>query len=571
MTVRSKVWTTFAVILVLALLAGLVDYPKGPNIRIGSWFREIKVRLGLDLQGGAQLIYEADVSKIDAAVRVAALEGTRDVIERRVNTFGVSEPVVQTSTTGGSERVIVELPGVTDVNQAIQQIGETPLLEFREQIAPPEPEPLTEEEKKQIADTNAKAEASAREALDKGKGGEDFGTLADQYTEDPGNTGTDGSKKAGDLDFRDPNQYVPEFRDALLALKDGEMTQELVKTDFGFHIIKRESSREATDEAGNAITEIRARHILFRTLSEADLRPQSQGDFVNTGLSGQHLKRAQVVFDPNTGEPQVSLTFNDEGKKLFAEITKRNIGKPVAIYLDEQPISVPTVQQEITAGEAVITGTFTLQEAKQLGARLTAGALPVPIQLISQQSIGASLGKESIERSFVAGLLGLALVALFMISYYRFPGLLAVIALLIYSLFVLAVFKLWPVTLTLAGIAGFILSIGMAVDANVLIFERMREELRSGKSVPQAIEQGFSRAWLSIRDSNVSSLITCVILSWFGTSLIQGFAITLAIGILLSMFSAITITKTFLRLFTGTWISRHPRLFGVSTRTNEQP
>ena len=564
MTVRTKVWTTFAVILVLALLAGLVDYPKGPNIRIGSWFREIKVHLGLDLQGGAQLIYEADVSKIEAVDRVAALEGTRDVIERRVNTFGVSEPIVQTSTAGGSERVIVELPGVTDVNDAIRQIGETPLLEFREQSTPPEPEPLTDEEKKQIEETNAKAESTANEVLAKAKAGEDFVALADQYTEDPSNTGTDGSKKGGDLDYRDPNIYVPEFRDALTVLKDGETTADVIKTDFGYHIIKREASREGKDESDNTITEIRARHILLRTLSEADLRPQAQGDFVNTGLSGQQLKRAQVVFDPNTGEPQVSLTFNDEGKALFAEITKRNVGKPVAIYLDGQPISVPTVQQEITAGEAVITGTFTLQEAKQLGARLTAGALPVPIQLISQQSIGASLGKESIERSFVAGLLGLALVALFMISYYRFPGLLAVFALIIYSLFVLAVFKLWPVTLTLAGIAGFILSIGMAVDANVLIFERMREELRSGKSVPVAIEQGFSRAWLSIRDSNVSSLITCVILAWFGSSLIQGFAITLAIGILLSMFSAITVTRTFLRLFAGGWISRHPKLFGVS-------
>lgn len=312
------------------------------------------------------------------------------------------------------------------------------------------------------------------------------------------------------------------------------------------------------------MTEIRARHILLRTISETDLRPDQQPEFVNTGLGGQHLRRATVVFDPNTGEPQVSLLFNDDGKQLFAEITKKNLQKPVAIYLDGQPISIPTVQQEITTGEAIISGTFNLVEAKQLAARLTAGALPVPITLISQQNIGASLGQESIERSFVAGLLGLVLVALFMILYYRLPGLLAVIALGIYTLLVLAIFKLWPVTLTLAGIAGFILSIGMAVDANVLIFERMKEELRRGKAPSLAVDQGFRRAWLSIRDSNVSSLITCAILAWFGTSLVQGFAITLAIGILVSMFSAITITRTFLRLIAGAWMGRHLRLFGVS-------
>ncbi|MFA5135746.1 MAG: protein translocase subunit SecD, partial [Patescibacteria group bacterium] len=274
------------------------------------------------------------------------------------------------------------------------------------------------------------------------------------------------------------------------------------------------------------------------------------------------LKSAAVEFNQNTGEPEVNLEFDSDGAKLFAEITKRNVGKQVAIYLDGTAISVPTVDQEITGGNAVISGNFTIDEAKTLARRLNAGALPVAITLISQQTIGPSLGRISIARSFFAGLIGVILVALFMIAYYRLPGLLATIALGIYTLLVLAIFKLWPITLTLAGIAGFILSIGMAVDANILIFERTREELRSGRSLKSSIDEGFKRAWLSIRDSNVSSIITALILAWFGTSIIKGFAITLAIGIIVSLFSAITITRTFFRLVSGDWLDRHRWLIG---------
>lgn len=560
---RRRVWLTFAGILMLALLAGVVDYPKGPNIRLGSYQKELKVHLGLDLQGGALLVYQADMSKIPEADRSSALEGARDVIERRVNTFGVSEPVVQTNAVGESQRIIVELPGITDLQAAIARIGKTPLLEFREETAP---QPLTDEQKEQIAESERRAKTKAENTLLRITRGEDFAKLADELSEDPGNAGTDGQKKGGDLDYQEPSGYVPAFRDALTALQDGEVTRAPVQSPFGYHIIKREDSREGKDASGNAITEIRARHILFTTLSETDF--QAQQDFVNTGLSGQHLKAAQVVFDPNTNAPQVSLRFNKEGTELFADITKRNLNKTVGIFLDGQPISLPTVQSEITTGEAVITGDFDLQEAKQLAANLNAGALPVPIALLSQQSVEASLGQTSVERSFIAGIVGLLLVSLFMVLYYRLPGVLAVAALLFYSLVVLAIFKLWPVTLTLAGIAGFILSIGMAVDANVLIFERFKEEFRAGKPLTTAIEQGFSRAWLSIRDSNISSIITCIIMAWFGSSLIRGFAITLAIGILVSMFSAITVSRTFLRLIFSDRMSKHRFLFGVE-RTKE--
>lgn len=570
MTMRRKVWMSFAGIIVLSALAGVIDYPKGPNIRIGKYFKEIKVHLGLDLQGGALLVYEADVSGLPLGDKQAALDGARDVIERRVNAFGVSEPVVQTSKVGEKDRVNVELPGVTNINDAITRIGKTPLLEFREEKPAPPPEPLTDTEKKQISDTNAKAKSDADATLKEVQNGGDFAKLADEKSQDPGNTGSDGVKKGGNLDFADPNNYVPEFRDALLKLKDGEISKDVIESPFGYHIIKREESRPGKNTNGETITEIRARHILFTKLSESDLRPQQQPEFVNTGLTGQHLKRAQVNFDPTTGTPQVSLQFNGDGTKLFAEITKRNLNKSVAIYLDGQPISIPTVQSEITTGEAVITGSFTLQEAKQLATNLNAGALPVPIKLVSQQSIGASLGQSSVERSLGAGLLGLALVSLFMILYYRLPGLLAVCALFFYALIVLAIFKLWPITLTLPGIAGFILSIGMAVDANVLVFERTKEELRLGKPAVPAIEEGFRRAWLSIRDSNMSSLITCFILAWFGTSIIKGFAITLAIGILVSMFTAITVTRTFLRLIARDWFSNHLWLFGIRSSQEQK-
>jgi preprotein translocase subunit SecD len=285
--------------------------------------------------------------------------------------------------------------------------------------------------------------------------------------------------------------------------------------------------------------------------------------YKSTGLGGKQLDRADVVFNPNTYEPEVQLQFNDEGKKLFREITSRNVGKKVAIYLDGMPISIPVVNEPITDGRAVISGSFTIDEAKILVQRLNAGALPVPIKLISQQTVDASLGKDSVQKSIIAGIVGLIALSLFMIIYYRLQGILAVIALLIYSLIVLSLFKVIPVTLTLSGIAGFILSIGMAVDANVLIFERIKEELRKGKTISIAIEEGFARAWSSIFDSNISTIITCLILAYFGTSMIEGFAITLGIGVALSMFSAIFVTKTFLRIVAMTRLKNVSWLFGV--------
>ena len=268
--------------------------------------------------------------------------------------------------------------------------------------------------------------------------------------------------------------------------------------------------------------------------------------FISTILTGRHLKRAQLLFDQTTFKPQISLELNDEGKNIFAELTKKNINKQLAIFLDGAPISAPVVREEITEGKAVITGDFTPQAAKELVGRLNAGALPVPIKLIAQQTIQASLGQESLLKSLNAGVVGFLAVAIFMIFWYRLPGLISVLALLFYVAMVLAVFKLIPVTLSAAGIAGFILSMGMAVDANVLIFERLKEELHAGKVLLESVHEGFGRAWTSIRDSNVSSLLTSAILYWLGTSVVRGFALTLGIGILFSMLSAIAVTRILL-------------------------
>lgn len=551
---RQRIWLYFTAILVLAALAAAIDWPGNlPNGVPGkSFFDRFSPRLGLDLQGGAHLVYQADVSDVPSADKASAVEGVREVIEKRINAFGVAEPLVQTA---GNYRLIVELAGVYDVKQAIQKIGETPLLEFKEPAAAPEPVALTNQEKQEVKKYNEEALSKAKKLIFQLQNGADFAQLAKENSEDPGS-----KNQGGDLGFVKKGDFVPEFETAIFdSLKVGELSGEPVKSIFGYHIIKKLEERGSGDDQ-----EVHSAHILIATKDEEYQRPtQAAEPWQNTSLSGKHLKKAGVEFDPTSGQPNVALEFNDEGKDLFAAITKRNVGKPVAIFLDNGIISSPTVQEEITGGSAIISGTFNLSEAKLLAQRLNAGALPVPIELINQQTVGPTLGKIALERSLLAGLLGLSLLALFMIFYYRLPGLLAIFALIIYGLVSLAIFEIWPITLTLAGITGFILSFGMAVDANVLIFERIKEELRNGKPLATSVEEGFNRAWLSIRDSNVSSLITCLILAWFGSSLIKGFAITLAIGILVSMFSAITISHTFLRLTAVRWLANHPHFFGV--------
>lgn len=664
----TKVRLSVIGLLIVAVLLAFVNFPiiydrpiEAINNKLGTEFpkmKEIPFVLGLDLQGGTHLVYEADTSKIPFGEKGDSVEGVRDVIERRVNAFGVAEPLVQINKAKGSYRVIVELAGVKDVREAIKMIGETPLLEFKEQNQEP-PRDLTNEEQKELDEFNKVAREKADKALTAARGEQDFAEVVREYSDNEidketgGDMGwvssagefvplyeaatqievgqvasdliqtydglnvikvndkrengeevkarhllvcyqgadrceTDTTKdeafqiindlkerastetfvelvkenstepnsenSGGDLGWFVRGQMVPEFEEVVFDMESNTISG-VVETQFGYHLIYKEDQRP--------VTEYKLSRIYIKTKNAFDILPP-QDPWKNTGLTGAQLKNSRVEFDPNTTAAQVGLEFNDEGKKLFAEITERNIGKPVAIYLDGQPISVPVVNEAIKEGRAVITGDFDINEAKTLSRRLNAGALPVPINLISQQTVGASLGLESLQKSLFAGIVGLIIVALFMLIYYRLPGLIAVIALLIYGVLVLFMFKLIPVTLTLAGIAGFILSIGMAVDANVLIFERLKEELRVGKPLGTAIDEGFKRAWASIRDGNVSTLITCLILAWFGTSMIKGFAITLGVGVLISMFSAIVITRLFLHLFVNPEkLEKRLWLFGV--------
>ena len=458
----------FLAVILGSLILAAYAFPAQWNATLGSVpsleVQERPYTLGLDLLGGAHLVYEADLSEIPDLDRSESLNGVRDVIERRVNAFGVSEPVVQTTRSGDSYRVIVELAGVSDVNEAIRQIGETPILEF-----------------KIPAPVDPNAETAAPEGVEVSEDG----TVTLEIGEDGG---------------------VPELD---LSALTGEPTWQ------------------------------------------------------NTELSGARLKKAGVEFDYNTGAPYVTLTFDQEGGELFGEITKTHIGQRIAIFLDGDVISAPVVQAAIYGGEAIITGSGNLEEARVLAQRLNAGALPVPIELISQQTVGPTLGSVSLERSLHAGMIGLLLVIVFMFLYYRWPGFVSVLALASYATIVLAIFMFLPVTITLAGIAGLILSVGMAVDANVLIFERIKEELRTGRSIDRSIEEGFRRAWSSIRDGNVTTLIACVILYWFSSSFIQGFALTLAIGILTSMFTAIAVTRVFLLFSARAKFLTKPFLYGV--------
>lgn len=613
--------------------------------------------LGLDLQGGAHLVYSADIKNLAFNERAAAVEGVRDVIERRVNGIGIGEPVVQTSKIGDDYRVVVELPGVTDVNEAISMIGETPILEFKEENTTP-PRELTKDEEKELNDYNDGARKKANEAILKLQTGSDFAEVVKDYSEHEATRNNAGymdfineamnpeladwaknhkkdnistkpldigdaffilkkgderisetsinashilicylgakscdsslytkqeafdkaqeifnqanednfSKLAkefstepgadisgGDLGTFGKGAMVKQFEDAVFGAQVGQIVGP-VETEFGYHVIYKRSQPIEYELWG----------IIIIKKSPASILPPTN-PWKTTGLSGKNLERAEVVTDGQTGAIQVSLNFDEEGKNLFADLTERHVNEPIAIFLDGEPISIPTVNQPIRDGRAVITGNFDLTEARLLSQRLNAGALPVPVDLISQQAIGATLGKISLQKSFMAGVVGVLLVMLFMLLYYRLPGLLSVISLSVYIALTLAIFKFIGVTLTLAGIAGFILSIGMAVDANVLIFERLKEELRDGKSLKASIEQGFIRAWSSIRDGNISTLITCVMLIGFGSSFVKGFAVTLFIGILMSMFSAITITRVILR-FVVPWFKEYGNFLFVGVK-----
>lgn len=440
-----------AVLIFLAVVLFVVDLPQNFRIkfRIGTFSvdriinpptisinvlgikinKPISTHLGLDLSGGTHVVLEANMKDIKPADRLSALESSKGVIERRINFFGVSEPTIQTSQAANSYRIIVEMPGVSNVEDAISAIGQTAQLELRE--------------------------------------------------------------------FTDP--------------------------------------KEATEGA------------LVLPFRE-NTKP--------TGITGKDLARASVSFSSQTGEPEVAIEFTGEGAKKFGDVTTRLVGYHLPIFLDEYPLTWPTVKVPITDGKAVISGAFTKDQAKTLALQLNAGALPVPVTVVEKRTVGAMLGQASVVKSLRAGIIGLAIVAVFMVAKYGWLGIFADAALLLYGLITFALFRLIPVTLTLSGIAGFLLSIGMAVDSNILIFERFKEELRRGKPYRIAMELGFGKAWHSIRDANITTIITSLILynpgNWplLPTSgLVRGFAVTLLIGVLVSLFTGIVATRTFIRVF----------------------
>lgn len=558
MSINKKLKLKFCSILLLAVVAGLISYPQAVEkiTPLYAALSKLKINLGLDLQGGIHLEYKADVSNIESDKISEAMQGAQDVIERRVNAFGVGESLVQAARSGSEYRIVVELPGIKDIEQAKQKIKDAPMLEFKEEGEPDQ----------QILDMftklNTQKQQKAEEVLEKAKNGEDFSQLAKDNNEDPGSKEAD-----GDLDFAKKGTFVPEFDKVLFEgnLKPGEVYPRLVESLYGWHIVKFIESRGEGDDK-----EVRAQQILF-VKQDPDQYPEFS--YKSTSLTGKNLKNATAQYSngQGIGEPEVALQFDEEGTKLFADLTKKNLGKRMAIFLDGELQIAPTVQVEITNGQAVITGNYTFKEAKDIADRLNQGALPVPLSLVSQQSIEASLGSESLQKSMIAGAIGLSAVVIFMLVYYRFLGLVASLALLIYTALMIAIFKLFPgITMTLSGIAGFVLSIGMAVDANILIFERTKEEIRNGRSIHSALTEGFKRAWTSIRDGNASSLLTAGILYMLGTGFVKGFAATLFIGVIVSMFTAVVVSRTLLNFLVREWIHDKTWLVGVNKKDIQQ-
>ncbi len=743
---KKFTWNLIA-IAIFTLVLGFFDLPGETQSKILPFtpesITETKVRLGLDLQGGSQLDYKIDLRKVPEADQEDIINGVQEVIERRVNGLGVSEPNIYQSDIAGENHIIVELANTADIDQqdvdlylgeekALEElnddeiklvslekakatVGKTIQLEFKEEkeeLDPQEKDKVrsnalaaldrikngedfgvvgqeeqqaysgkvtyetsdwtfesdldislrealinlqaeeispdllevagdfsidetgsmvqdtgfgiaklltTKEEVKNEKEVDAShiliswsgletADATvlrseeealnlAKDLKDKISDGADFSDVAEENSDDKSNAdngGKLGTPVSGD------GTYVFDFEEAALALTETGDLSDIVKTQFGFHIIQ-------ANEVRNDVTETQYQYELITYSTQPD-------SWQDTGLTGEHFVHADMQLD-NFFQPYVSIQFNDEGADLFEEITAKNINKRIAIFVGGELISAPTVQQAIAGGSAQITGQFTTDEAKALARDLNTGAIPAPIVLTGEYTIGATLGQEALNTSVRAAGIGILLIMLFMIAYYRLPGLIASVALLVYGTILIFLIKaqleLWAalvlalvvfaylvtkivnnrdsglekllsfllacvglffvtfllktgVVLTLAGIAGIILSLGMAVDANILIFERVKEELKEGKSFNSAIETGFARAWSAIRDSNFSTLLTCAILFYFGSSIIRGFAFNLAAGILVSMFTAITITKTILKSFVGSKFANNPKLLGLT-------
>ncbi|MDO5561920.1 MAG: protein translocase subunit SecD [bacterium] len=455
---KSKVVRNFVLILALTLIAGFIALPSKwqwqfgnktitfdksilqPTIFGKQYSLDLPLKKGLDIAGGMQLQLCADMSNIAKEDRLDALESAVEVVRSRIDAYGVSEPVIQTAINGDDYRIIVELPGLDNTDEALSLIGTTAMMDFRLQQA-----------------TAAAAIASVSAT-----------TQEEQI-----------------------NQYYAYLE-----------------------------------------------------------------SFEKTDLTGTMLKKAMATFDPQTRQPVIALEFTPEGREIFADITKNNLGNNLGVFIDDWPVTVPRIESAIIDGNAIINGQFTVDSSRELAVQLNSGALPVPLEILQQRQVGASLGEDSISRSIFAGVVGLTLVCLFMILIYGTKGIIADIGLVIYSILIIAIYKIFGVTLTLPSIAALLLSIGMAVDSNILIFSRLQEELQAGKTLNQARELSFGRAWDSIRDANVITIMIAVILinpfdfSFLNSSgMIRGFGITLLIGVIVGLFTGIFVSRNFMRIW----------------------
>ena len=567
------------------LSVGGVSLERGDDTLLG-------LQLGLDLEGGSRLVYQALPTEGDSPTQ-EQMEGVIKTIERRVNAFGVAEPVIQTM---GGDRVQVQLPGVGSTEATLTFQQDVQIAELREVLAAQgrQDARIEEEDSRtfvvelpslrpaEVDDEGNEVGLSERDAIEQALR-ERFPvvtltlTLGDGATEDDiraamavagredvtvrsvtdtlFNVEVPGLRPA-ELDD-EGNVVIPSEEDDIRAFLQAELPS-LASVDL-LEVSMVVSG--GVEEAKRLIGQTAQLELLERTCTNDPLDITQDCDdpeyHVDSplNLSGEDLVRAYAGTHPTLGQPVVNLEFDSEGARIFAQHTQRIAGtnNRTAFFLDDQFLIAPIAVQAITGGRAFIQGPdFTIDRVRTIAIQLESGRLQVPLVLIQEQDVDATLGEDSLQKSVVAGVVGLGLVLLFMALYYRLPGVMACVALVIYSLIVLSILKVWPVTLTIGGLAAFILSIGMAVDANILIFERMKEELRSGRTLIAAIETGFNRAWPAIRDSNVSTFITCAILFWFGTRLgtgiVTGFAVTLFIGVAASMFSALTVTKTFLRI-----------------------
>ena len=476
------------------------------------------MRLGLDLVGGVHLVYQADFTEdMDDSDRAAAMERTLITIQNRIDKYGVTEPVIQQM---DDDRIMVQLPGFTDIEAAKELVEQTGFLEFRE----------------------VELDTSGNPVY-----------LSDYLEQE-------------DLSFIDSDEEGTRFF---------TITYVTAEEDYEYRTVavltrQNDGSYELTDSAGEPVD---AESLADFTQAIAWI--PARGGSEDKQLTGDLLSDAQPLQDTSSivTEYVVHIEWNDEGSVIFDDIAARLYGtgsvkSRIGIFLDGTMLSAPTINVQSYGGSGQIEGGFTAVEVEQLANLLKSGSLPIPLEKppLFQEKVSATLGANFIEMSVIAGIIGLALIMLFMIAYYRVPGALASLALLFYAAVILTIFKLWPVTLSLASFGGFIVSLGMAVDANVLIFERFKEELRKGRTVSAAVEEGFNRAWTAILDSNVTTVIACIILIWLASSVISsaqvmGFAVTLLIGVIVSMFTAIVITRTLLRMFVSTGLGRKTRLY----------